>query len=68
MGKELLFTEIEINMKVVDPDGTKGVIIDMNDIHNVCVEFFPDGVIETGTGIYCLHKDCEEYYPLYLDE
>ena len=65
MDKPLKFEELKIGMKVIDKDKNIGVITEIEDVHNVHVEF--DG---GGAGIYCLFENCIEdniphYDPLF---
>lgn len=59
--KELEFRDIKYGRQVIDSEGHLGKISEIDEIHNVIVEF-SDG----GSGIYCLDKTCLEYDPLYI--
>ena len=48
-------------MSIVDDYGTKGIITEKQDTHNVWVSYY-----EVGSGVYCVCKGCEEYDPLYF--
>jgi len=53
--EQVTHRNLELNRWVVDGEQNKGKIININDLHNVEVEF--DG----GTGLYCFVENCEEY-------
>lgn len=55
----LKFDKCYKGLKVQDTDGSKGTITEVDDIHNISVEF--DG----GSGLYCLDSNCSEYEPLF---
>lgn len=44
-----------VGMKIIDKEGTEGVIIDREDIHNVYIKY------PNGWGFYCLDETCQEY-------
>jgi len=48
-----------MRVKDVDTDFEEGVIIEMNDIHNIYVKFDNGGF-----SLYCLDKTCGEYEPV----
>ena len=54
-NNDLLLSEISVGHEVCDKDGDCGIVIDVDDIHNVVVKF------EGGQGLYCLDKTCLEY-------
>lgn len=60
--KPLLYSEVLIGTKVIDESGDRGTICDIDDAHNVYVDY--------GNGCggwYCLDKSCKEYEPIFLD-
>jgi hypothetical protein len=60
-GDVIPFERLCIGMKVVDEDGDVGRVFNLDEIHNVIVEYDESW----GTGISCYDKDCEFYSPLY---
>ena len=60
MTKELDYKDILLNSIVKDSDGDIGVVISIESIHNIEVEY-KNG----GSGIFCLDKNCVDYTPLF---
>ena len=44
-----------VDMKVVDDEGTEGIVTDVSSLYNILVKY-PNG----GHGLYCLMPDCAE--------
>ena len=51
--------KIKVHDRVRDGEGYTGIVVKVEDRHNIYVEY--DG---GGQGIYCLVKKCEGYDPL----
>lgn len=51
-----------VGMKIIDKEGTKGEIIDRDDIHNVYIKY------PLGWGFYCLDENCHEYEGFFEDK
>jgi len=56
--------EIKIGSRVRDEDGVTGTVTEIEDWHNVYVEYDNN----KGSGFYCLFPDCDTYDPLFLIE
>jgi hypothetical protein len=50
--------EFSVDDKIKDTDGREGVITDIEDAHNIFVEY-PDG-----QAIHCMVEGCELYSPI----
>ena len=61
------YEDVYIGMEVIDKDGDNGIITKIYDSHNIVVEYCKNESNDTlgGSGIYCLEKDCKDYYPLF---
>lgn len=64
--KELTFEELSPGMTVQDDDGDIGIINDIEDIHNISIEYEKNGGI--GYGFVCLDENCMNKDRLYLIE
>ncbi len=60
-GKILPFGTVKVGDVVYDDSGYTGVVEQIEDIHNVWVEYSGGG----GSGCYCLDALCASYDPLY---
>jgi hypothetical protein len=50
-----------VGQTVIDEDGNIGTVVEVNDIHNIRIEYY-----QGSFGLYCLDPEClVEYSPLY---
>ena len=61
--RKITFEELKVGIQVQDSDSIKGIVSDIKDIHNVYVLYGKGGV--SGSGLYCLDKNCNDYDPLF---
>ena len=52
---------IKVGDKVINKDGDIGIVVNMENLHDVEVEYLGGGV-----GLYCIDKECPDYEGLEL--
>ena len=57
----LLYADVKVGMVVIDADGDDGIITEIEDSHNVWVNYGCNG-----SGVFCMDKDCKDFDQLYI--
>ena len=60
------FSDLVLGMKVQDKSNNTGIVINIDDIHNIQVKFGRSN--QKGFGLFCLDKECEMYEELFIVE
>lgn len=68
MENSILYDDVYIGLEVIDEDGKTGIITKIYDSHNVMVEYDKQNDILSGTGLFCLEKDCEDFDILFKNK